>query len=71
MSNVVRRVSLTNHNGFKLHCDKNKLKDDFSPDVWWHFEDVSRRNISLMADFYRVIKNRSENNTGRFQKEIN
>lgn len=56
MSDVVRRVSLTNHNGFKLHRDKNKLKDDFNPDVWWHFENVSRRNISLMADFYRKVE---------------
>ncbi len=52
MSEVVRRVSLTNHNGFKLHRDKGKIKDDFNPDVFWHFENVSQRNISLMQEFY-------------------
>ncbi|MEF3280928.1 MAG: site-specific DNA-methyltransferase [Elusimicrobiota bacterium] len=51
-SDVVRRVSLTNHNGFKLHRDKNKLKDDFNPDVFWYFESISQRNILLMEEFY-------------------
>ncbi len=51
-SEVIRRVSLTNHNGFKLHRDKNKLKDDFNPNVFWHFENISQRNIALMEEFY-------------------
>lgn len=59
MSEVVRRVSLTNHNGFKLHRDKEKIKDDFNPDVFWHFENISQRNISLMEDFYNKVLNSS------------
>jgi len=59
MSEVVRRVSLTNHNGFKLHRDKEKIKDDFNPDVFWHFENVSQRNISLMENFYYKVLNSS------------
>lgn len=56
MSEVVRRVSLTNHNGFKLHRDKNKLKDDFDPSVIWHFENIFNRNLSLMIQFYNKVK---------------
>jgi len=58
MSDVVRRVSLTNHNGFKLHRDKVKIKDDFNPNVFWHFENVSQKNISLMQDFYHKMQNK-------------
>jgi len=56
-SEVVRRVSLTNHNGFKLHRDKNKLRDDFNPNVFWHFDNISQRNIALMKDFYYKTMN--------------
>jgi len=56
MSEVVRRVSLTNHNGFKLHRDKDKLKEDFNPDVLWFFEFFVNRNISLMKEFYDKTK---------------
>jgi len=52
MSEVVRRVSLTNHNGFKLHRDKEKLKEDFNPDVLGYFEYFAKRNMLLMRDFY-------------------
>ncbi len=51
-SEVVRKVSLTNHNGFKLHRDKKKLNDDFDPYVLSHFISVSQRNIELMSAFY-------------------
>lgn len=61
MSEVVRRVSLTNHNGFKLHRDKEKIKDDFNPNVFWHFENVSQRNISLMQEFYNKVLNSNTN----------
>ncbi|MEW6773639.1 MAG: DNA methyltransferase [Bacteroidota bacterium] len=57
MSEVVRRVSLTNHNGFKLHRDKQKLLDNFNPSVFWHFENVFNRNYMLMADFFNQTKN--------------
>lgn len=61
MSEVVRRVSLTNHNGFKLHRDKEKIKYDFNPDVFWHFENVSQRNIYLMQEFYnKVLKSNTK-----------
>lgn len=56
-SEVVRRVSLTNHNGFKLHRDKSKLNDEFNPNVFWHFQNVSQRNITLMEEFYYKTKN--------------
>jgi len=57
MSEVVRRVSLTNHNGFKLHRDKTKINSNFNPDVLWYFQNVAQRNISLMSNFYRKILN--------------
>lgn len=38
LSDVIRRVSLTNHSGFKLHRDKNKLKNDFNPNVFEEFQ---------------------------------
>jgi DNA modification methylase len=56
MSEVVRRVSLTNHNGFKLHRDKDKLKKDYNPDVLWFFKFFVTRNISLMKEFYYKTK---------------
>lgn len=51
-SEVVRRVSLTNHNGFKLHRDKNKLTEDFNPNTFGYFDDIVERNIALMQKFY-------------------
>ncbi|GIX40323.1 MAG: DNA modification methylase [Leptospiraceae bacterium] len=61
MSEVVRRVSLTNHNGFKLHRDKEKIKDSFNPDVFGYFENVSIRNINLMKDFfYKALNSKTE-----------
>lgn len=57
MSEVVRKVSLINHNGFKLHRDKGKIKDDFNPDVFRYFENVVQRNISLMQEFYNKVIN--------------
>lgn len=56
MSEVVRRVSLTYHNGFKLHRDKNKINEDFNPNVFWHFENVTKRNINLMNYFFNKVK---------------
>lgn len=56
MSEVVRKVSLTNHNGFKLHRDKTKLKESFAPSVWDEFETVAQRNIALMKNFYYKTK---------------
>lgn len=52
MSEVVRKVSLTKHNEFKLYRDKYKIKENFDPDVFWCFQDVVRRNIYLMSGFY-------------------
>lgn len=56
MSEVIRKVSLTYHNGFKLHRDKNKLTEDFTPDTFFYFENVCKRNIALMRDFYNKVK---------------
>ncbi len=57
MSEVIRKVSLTNHNGFKLHRDKQKLKENFNPNVMWQFENIASRNIFLMKEFYERTKN--------------
>lgn len=57
MSEVVRKVSLTNHNGFKLHRDKSKLKENFNPSVLEEFEMIAKRNISLMKSFYSKTQN--------------
>jgi len=56
MSEVIRRVSLTNHNGFKLHRNKEKLKENFDPDVFTLFEFFTKRNITLMEEFYNNVK---------------
>ncbi len=56
-SEVIRKVSLTNHGGFKLHRDKKKLTENFKPDVFNEFYKISIKNIRLMADFYNTTKN--------------
>ncbi|MCR4421215.1 MAG: site-specific DNA-methyltransferase [Exilispira sp.] len=56
MSEVVRRVSLTNHNGFKLHRDKEKLREDFNPNVIDYFDYFANRNMELMNQFYEKTK---------------
>ncbi len=56
-SEVVRRVSLTNHNAFKLHKDKNKLHKDFNPSAMYYFENIVFRNTALMCSFYNKAKN--------------
>jgi DNA modification methylase len=57
LSEVIRRVSFTNHGGFKLHRDKNKLLKDFNPNVFEEFKKVANRNIKLMNQFYEKAKN--------------
>jgi len=57
LSEVIRRVSLTNHNGFKLCRDKNKIIEDFNPNVLEEFRRVSSRNINLMSQFFDKVKN--------------
>jgi DNA modification methylase len=57
MSEVVRRVSLTKHNGFKLHRDKSKLTENFNPDILWHFSYFVNRNLFLMKEFYNKTRN--------------
>ena len=56
MSDVVRKVSLTNHSGFKLHRAKNKINGNFNPNVFGEFEKVCNKNINLMAQFYEIAK---------------
>jgi len=57
MSEVVRRVSLTKHNGFKLHRDRSKLTENFNPDILWHFSYFVNRNLFLMKEFYNKTRN--------------
>jgi len=56
LSEVIRRVSLTNHGGFKLHRDKNKIKESFNPNVFDEYVKVCNRNINLMIQFYEKAK---------------
>ncbi|HNZ25825.1 MAG TPA: DNA methyltransferase [Spirochaetota bacterium] len=56
LSEVIRRVSLTNHGGFKLHRDKNKINDSFNPNVFDEYNKVCNRNINLMIKFYSNVK---------------
>lgn len=51
-SETVRRVSLTDHNEFKLLKDSSKTREDIS--VTKIFEVIAQRNISLLTDFYRT-----------------
>ncbi len=57
LSEVIRRVSLTNHGGFKLCRDKNKITEEFNPNVLEEFRKVSSRNINLMSQFFDKVKN--------------
>lgn len=57
LSEVVRKVSLTNHNSFKLCRDKNKITGNFNPNVLEEFRKVSSRNIDLMSQFFDKVKN--------------
>lgn len=57
LSEVIRRVSLTNHNSFKLCRDKNKITENFNPNVLEEFRKVSSRNINLMSQFFDKAKN--------------
>jgi site-specific DNA-methyltransferase (cytosine-N4-specific) len=56
LSDVIRKVSLTKHSGFKLHRDKMKLSSSFKPNVFLEFEKVFNKNIQLMNDFYDESK---------------
>jgi len=56
MSDVIRKVSFTNHGGFKLHRSKDKINGDFNPNVIGDFEKVCTKNIKLMAQFYELVK---------------
>ena len=61
LSDVVRKVSLTKHSGFKLHRDKLKLSPSFKPNVFFEFEKIFNKNILLMEEFYnRSINNKTE-----------
>ena len=52
LSDVIRKVSLTKHSGFKLHRDKLKLSPSFKPNVFFEFEKLFNKNILLMEEFY-------------------
>lgn len=61
LSDVIRRVSLTKHSGFKLHRDKLKLSPLFKPNVFFEFEKIFNKNILLMEEFYsKSINNKTE-----------
>ncbi|OHD06347.1 MAG: hypothetical protein A2086_15515 [Spirochaetes bacterium GWD1_27_9] len=57
LSDVIRKVSLTKHSGFKLHRDKLKLSPSFKPNVFFEFEKLFNKNILLMEEFYIESKN--------------
>jgi site-specific DNA-methyltransferase (cytosine-N4-specific) len=57
LSDVIRKVSLTKHSGFKLHRDKLKLSSSFKPNVFFEFEKLFNKNILLMDEFYNESKN--------------
>lgn len=56
LSEVIRRVSFTNHSGFKLCRDKTKLTENFNPNVFEEFKKSGTRNINLMSAFYDKVK---------------
>ncbi|MCX8097098.1 MAG: site-specific DNA-methyltransferase [Spirochaetes bacterium] len=51
-SETVRKVSLTDHNEYKLLKDSSKIVEDVN--VIKTFNEISQRNIKLLTDFYRT-----------------